>query len=340
MGERMAVTSRDVAIELGVSQSTVSRALRGDPRVAPATQVLVAEAARRMNYIPNVAARSLITARTQTVGVIVADIANPFYPQIVDSLHDELGLSGYRMVLLHERADGRRGELVPQLQGRSVDGLIFTSATLDSDAVDWFSDRGVPAVLLNRDIDGAAVDRVLSDTRMGGALAAELLARLGHRRIGLIAGPPNTSTSRDRARGFLDALERLGVPTCPELHRNGEFTYESGHQWARDLLTLPDPPSALFCGNDVMAFGALDAARRLGVSVPDQLSVVGYDDIDMAAWAAFDLSTINQPLASMAKAAARMMVSRIESDSQLEPRTQVFPASVVLRGTTAPPSPR
>src|SRR4051812_21106274 len=112
----MAVTSRDVAREVGVSQSTVSRALRGDPRIAPTTQVLVADAARRMNYIPNVAARSLITARTQTVGVIVADIANPFYPQIVDSLHDELGLSGYRMVLLHERADGRRGELVPQLQ--------------------------------------------------------------------------------------------------------------------------------------------------------------------------------------------------------------------------------
>jgi LacI family transcriptional regulator len=333
----MAVTSRDVAREVGVSQSTVSRALRGDPRVAPTTQVLVSDAARRMNYIPNVAARSLITARTQTVGVIVADIANPFYPQIVDSLHDELGLSGYRMVLLHERADGRRGELVPQLQGRSVDGLIFTSATLDSDAVDWFSDRGVPAVLLNRDIDGAFVDRVLSDTRLGGALAAELLVRLGHTRIGLIAGPSNTSTSRDRERGFLEALQRLGIPHCPELHRDGEFAYESGHQWARDLLSLPDPPTALFCGNDVMAFGALDAARRLGISVPDQLSVVGYDDIDMAAWAAFDLSTINQPLAQMAKAAARMMVSRIESDAQLEPRTQIFPASVVLRGTTAPP---
>jgi LacI family transcriptional regulator len=332
----MAVTSRDVALELGLSQSTVSRALRGDPRVAVATQTLVTETAAKMNYIPNVAARSLITARTQTVGVIVSDITNPFYPQIVNSLHDELGLSGYRMVLLHERAGGHRSEVVPQLQGRSVDGLVFTSATLESDAVDWFSDRGVPVVLLNRDVEGAAVDRVLSDTRLGGGLAADLLARLGHSRIGLISGPSNASTSRGRERGFLDGLARLGIAARLDLHRRGEFSYESGHQWARELLSLPEPPTALFCGNDVMAFGALDAARQIGIQVPDELSVVGSDDIDMAAWAAFDLSTINQPLARMAKAAARMMVSRIESDAQIEPRTQIFPASVVLRGTTAP----
>jgi LacI family transcriptional regulator len=217
-----------------------------------------------------------------------------------------------------------------------VDGLIFTSATLDSDVVDWFSDRGVPVVLLNRDIEGAAVDRVLSDTRFGGALAGELLVRLGHKRMGVLAGPPNTSTSRDRERGFREEIERLGVAYLPELTRHGEYTYASGHQWARELLTLPDPPTALFCGNDVMAFGALDAARRLGVDVPGDLSIVGYDDIDMATWAAFDLSTIRQPLPQMAKAAARMMVSRIESDAELEPRTQIFPANVILRATTGP----
>jgi LacI family transcriptional regulator len=329
----MAITSRDVAIELGVSQSTVSRALRGDPRVAPATQTLVTETARRMNYVPNVSARGRPTVPTRTIGVIVTDPANPFYPEIVNNLHDEIGLSAYRMVVLHERDDGRRGEL----HGRSVDGLIFTSATLDSDVVDEISDRGVPVVLLNRDIEGAAVDRVVSDTRLGGALAAELLARLGHRRIGLIAGPANASTSRGRGGGFQEELARLGIPPCPELHREGEFTYESGHQWARDLLSRPDRPTALFCGNDVIAFGALDAARMLGIAVPGELSIVGYDDIEMAAWSSFDLSTISQPLARMAKAAARMMVSRIESDALLEPRTQVFPPGVVLRRTTAPP---
>lgn len=335
----MAVTSRDIAREVGVSQSTVSRALRGDPRVAASTQLLIADAAKRLRYIPNVAARSLITSRTQTVGVVVSDIANPFYPQLVDILHDELGLSGYRTVLLNERAEGRRGgEIVPRLQGRAVDGLIFASVTLDSDVADWFTEHGVPVVLLNRDIDGAAVDRVVSDNRLGGGLAAEHLHRLGHRRVAMIAGPANASTSRDRELGFREALERLGAPLQEELYRQGEFTYVSGHQWCRDLLRMPQPPTAIFCGNDVVAFGVLDAAKCLGIDVPGRLSVLGYDDIEMAAWEAFNLSTVSQPLAQMAKAAARALVSRLESTSAEapEPRSQVFPASIVARGTTSP----
>jgi len=334
----MAVTSRDIAAAVGVSQSTVSRALRGDPRVTEETQRLVADAAKRMNYIPNAAARSLITQKTQTVGVVVADIANPFYPQLVDNLHDELGLSGYRMVLLNERAEGRRrGDVGPLLQGREVDGLVFTSSTLDSEVAEWFTDRGVPVVLLHRDIDGAEVDRVVTDNDLGGNLAAETLVRLGHTRIGVIAGPANASTSRDREAGFVEALQRLGAPLDPSLVRRGEYAYASGHQWCRDLISLPEPPTAIFCFDDVVAFGALDAARRRGLRVPEELSILGYDDIEMAAWEAFNLSTISQPLDQMAKAAARMLVSRIEADGPIEPRTQVFPARVVTRGTTGPP---
>lgn len=338
----MPVTSRDIARETGLSQSTVSRALRRDPRVAPATQEKVALAAKRLNYIPNVAARSLSTSRTHTVGVIVSNIANPFYPQLVDILHDELSLCDYRMVLLNERAEGRRSEeVVPQLQGRAVDGIVLASATADSELADYFSDHGVPVVLLNRDIDGADVDRVVSDNEVGGALAAETLYRLGHRRIGLIAGPANASTSRDRERGFAAALERLGVPLDPALRRRGEFSHASGNQWCYDLLTQPDPPTAVFCGNDVIAFGAFDAAHRLGVSVPHDLSILGYDDIEMASWETFRLSTIRQPLAQMAKAAARLLVKRIESDDDADGRQRlVFPASLVTRGTTAPPPDR
>jgi LacI family transcriptional regulator len=332
------VTSRDVAREVGVSQSTVSRALRGDPRVSASTQSLIADAAKRLNYIPNVAARSLITSRTQTIGVVVSNIANPFYPQLVDILHDELGLAGYRMVLLNERVEGRRrGDVLPQMQGRAVDGLIFTSVTLDSDVAEWFTDHGVPVVLLNRYIDGADVDHVVSDNESGGVLAAELLHRLGHRRIGLIAGPDTASTSRDRERGFGATLKRLGAPLDPQLIRRGEFSYVSGNQWCRDLLELPDRPTAIFCANDVIAFGALDAAKRMGVDVPRELSVLGYDDIEMASWEAFNLSTVSQPLAQMAKAAARMLVSRLESASVLDARSQIFPGGIVTRGTTAPP---
>ena len=335
----MPVTSRDVAREVGVSQSTVSRALRGDPRVATATQVLVSDAAKRLNYIPNAAARSLITARTQTIGVIVSSIANPFYPQLVEILHDELELFGYRMVLIHERPSSRNGEdVIPQLRGREVDGLVLTSATLDSGTADWFSDRGVPVVLLNRDIDGAQVDRVLSDNQLGGSLAAEMLVRLGHKRIGMISGPASASTCRDRDSGFLEGLAQLGISIGERFRCRGQYTYVSGHQWCRDLLSLPEPPTALFCSNDAIAFGALDAARRLRVSVPGSLSIVGYDNIEMAAWAAFDLSTVSQPLIEMCKTAAGLLVRRIESDGQTQPQTHIFPASVVARGTTGPPA--
>ncbi len=194
----MPVTSRDIAREIGLSQSTVSRALRGDPRVAPETLARVTEAAERLRYVPDAAARSLSSGRTQTVGVVVADILNPFYPEIVEVLHGELLHEGYATVLLNEPLGP---DLARQLGGRTVDGLIVVAATLDATFVEQLPQMGIPLVLLNRYVDGADVDRVLSDNVAGGALAVEHLLDLGHRRIGLIAGPANTSTSRDREQG-------------------------------------------------------------------------------------------------------------------------------------------
>lgn len=281
----MALTSRDVAREVGVSQSTVSRALRGDPRVAPDTLARVIETAQRMKYMPNSAARSLITKRSNTIGVVVSDITNPFYPQLVDVLHDEFFLAGYRTVLLNERTEGRGADdVLPQIQGRSVDGIVFASATLDSRVVDDFAARGIPITLLNRDIDGVDVDRVVSENLEGGRLAANTLVKLGHRRIALIAGPSNTSTGRDREAGFRAELAQHGLELDSALVRSGEYSHQSGYQWCLELLRLDEPPTAIFCGNDVIAFGALDASHRMGLIVPDDLSIIGYDDIAMSAW--------------------------------------------------------
>ena len=323
-----------------MSQSTVSRALRGDPRVAPATQTLIADAAKRLNYIPNAAARSLITSRTQTVGVVVSNIANPFYPQLVDILHDELDLGGYRMVLLNERAEGRRG-------GRrrpAVAGPRRRRADLRVGDPGFRCGRVVhhsrcPVVLLNRDIDGAEVDRVVSDNRMGGELGAELLHRLGHRRIGLVAGPANASTSRDRANALHRSARAAGHAARSEPHAvagsSATSAAISGAATCSRCRTRRPRSSAATTSSPS---GSLDAAKRLGVDVPGELSVLGYDDIEMASWEAFNLSTMSQPLAQMAKAAARMLVSRLESPSPLEPRSQVFPAGIVTRASTGPPN--
>jgi LacI family transcriptional regulator len=188
-----------------------------------------------------------------------------------------------------------------------------------------------------REVDGVGRDAVVSDNPGGAALAAELLARLGHTRIGQISGPPDTSTARDRDAGFAKALDRLGLRQNPALRHAGEYAHRTGYQWCLELLDLPAPPTAIFCGNDVVALGALDAARRRDVPVPGQLSIVGFDDISLAGWESFRLTTIRQPLAQMAHAAVQALVRRIDGEDG-EPRRTVFPTELIQRATTGPPA--
>jgi LacI family transcriptional regulator, galactose operon repressor len=330
----MAVTSKDIAHRLKISQSTVSRALRGDPRVAPETLARVLEAARQMNYTPNLAARSLITRKTGTVGVVVSDIANPFYPELVEILHNEFALAGYRTVLFNERTDASTEQHIADLvNGAAADGVVFVSATLGSPLPG--RPGGVPVVLVNRYLDDVEVDTVISDNVRGGRLVAEALLELGHRRIALIAGPDNTTTSRDRERGFRGQLEESGAALDETLRRVGQFSHHSGYQWCLDLLASQPRPTAVFAANDVMAFGALDAARRVGVRVPGELSIVGFDDIDMAGWEGFNLTTVRQPVAEMGRAAAQLLIERVESGDGGPPRRRIFPVGLVRRETLA-----
>jgi LacI family transcriptional regulator, galactose operon repressor len=330
----MAVTSKDIAHRLKISQSTVSRALRGDPRVAPETLARVLEAARQMNYTPNLAARSLITRKTGTVGVVVSDIANPFYPELVEILHNEFALAGYRTVLFNERTDASSEQHIADLvNGAAADGVVFVSATLGSPLPG--RPGGVPVVLVNRYLDDVEVDTVISDNVRGGRLVAEALLELGHRRIALIAGPDNTTTSRDRERGFREQLEESGAALDETLRRVGQFSHHSGYQWCLDLLASHPRPTAVFAANDVMAFGALDAARRVGVRVPGELSIVGFDDIDMAGWEGFNLTTVRQPVAEMGRAAAQLLIERVESGDGGPPRRRIFPVGLVRRETLA-----
>jgi len=334
------VTSHDIAREVGVSQSTVSRALRGDPRVDPATAARVLRVAELRGYTPNASARSLVTRRTRTIAVVVADIKNPFYPELVEALHEALGRSGYRMVLVNERTDTRgQAGLTELYRGGGADGAVFVSVTVEQRVVDLLNKSPVPSVLLNRDVGGVDVDRVMSDNPGGAAQVADLLFGLGHRRIAYISGPENTSTSRDREAGLAKALAQRGVPLDPALRRVGEFTHHSGYQWATDLLDRPDRATAIFCANDVVAFGALDAARNLRIDVPGEVSIAGFDDIPMASWGAFSLTTVRQPLTDMARDAARILIERIEGHDELERQRLVFPTHLVQRTTTGPPPP-
>lgn len=331
----VAVTSKDIARRLNISQSTVSRALRGDPRVSPATTARILEAARQMDYTPNLAARSLITRRTGTIGLIVSDITNPFYPELLGVLHNEFALAGYRTVLFDERTDAPLERHVADLvKGAAVDGLVYVSATLGMPLPGSGTGR-IPVVLVNRHLDGDAVDTVVSDNHGGGRAVAEAMHDLGHRRVALISGPENASTSRDRERGFREGLLARGVELDETLRRVGQFSHHSGYQWGLDLLGSRPRPTAIFAANDLIAFGALDAARRIGIRVPDDLSVVGFDDIDMAGWEAFSLTTVKQPLGKMGREAVAMLLERIEGTGDTAPRRRTFSVALVRRKTLA-----
>jgi LacI family transcriptional regulator len=266
----------------------------------------------------------------------VADLTNPFFPTLLTPIHDELRLMGYRVVLFAERTDIPTGqEALSRLLDRSIDGVLVTTATLGSRLTEAMRRRDLPVVLLNRYVDGMDVDRVVADNHEGGRLAGRHLLQLGHRRIGVINGPSNTSTCRDRYAGFTEALAEEGVEVDAALVREGPYSHQSGYQHARELLRLDDAPTAIFCGNDIIGFGAVDAARSLSIQVPTDVSILGFDDVPMASWEVFQLTTVRQPLDDMARSAARMLVERIESETPVGTgREQVFATSLVKRSTT------
>ncbi|MFG3250895.1 LacI family DNA-binding transcriptional regulator [Streptomyces sp. NPDC048187] len=332
----MAITSHDVARLAGVSQPTVSRALRDDPRVSPATREKVREAARALNYVPSEVGRSLSTRSTRRIGVIVTDLTNPFYPHVVAPLHDELGRLGYRMMLLTERSD----EAVAQeeLLDQSLDGVVLATATTDSRLPARLDRRDIPYVFLNRDTGRAGDYASVVDNEGGGRLVARELAALGHRRVAGIFGAANTTTGRERELGFRLAIADEGIGLPEERVVRGPFEYETGYEALSFLLGAAQRPTAVFCGNDVVAVGVLNAARAAGLCVPGDLTVVGFDDLPMASWEVLRLTTVRHDLAELARQAARLLVRRITGRADPAGERLVLPTEFVPRGTHGPPA--
>jgi LacI family transcriptional regulator len=323
-----------VARRAGVSQSTVSRALSGDPNVSEETRAKVVAAAEELDYAPDLTARSLITRESRRVGVVVSNITNPFYPHLVDVLERDFSALGYSMLLFNEQEADEQQNFLSLYQGRAVDGFVFASAVIGFAAADRLHDSSVPVVFLNRHIDDGRFDRVVSDNHAGARLAAEHLVELGHLRIAQIAGPSETSTARERDDGFRSALAELGHPLAEELSLAGPYDHSTGLEGCRELLGADHPPTAIFCGNDVIALGAWDAAVSAGIRIPDELSIVGFDDIAMTSWDSIGLTTVRQPLAEMARVSAEILVERLGNGAGPAPRERVFETELVVRRTT------
>lgn len=325
------VTSRDVAELAGVSQATVSRFMSSSPKLSPATKARVQAAMATLGYVPHAGAQAMKTRRTNTIGVVVADLVNPFYPEVLDELSRELDSSGFRVVIWNA-GGGSHHDALKAIREHAVDGVIFTTATEDSLELQAAIEKSSPIVLINRVVEGLECDQVTSSNTEGGAAVADYLLEHGKTRVAFIGGAENASTSRERGQGFLGRMAERGYAVPEHFRFQGGFSHDISAQVMGRLLSRGDRPEAVFCANDLMAFGALDALRAHQVQ-PRDCWVIGYDDIDMAAWDSFSLTTVRQPSREMARIGARMLLERLRTPDRPARRVN-FPCDLIVRGST------
>ncbi len=328
------VTSVDVARHVGVSQSTVSRTFSNDSTVAPETRRRVMEAALELGYTPNAIARSLSMQQTRIVGILVAPSSSPFQPYVMEKLIQGLQRIGRQALVFTPGPDQEFDDILRVVLQYQVDALIVTAATLSSERLSDFERKGTPVILFNRYTPGETTTAVCCDNIEGGRLVANLLLDAGHKRLAYLAGNQNSSTNRDRMKGFTDRLWERGA--IKPLVEQAEYTYEDGYAAAGRLLERPDPPDAIFCAGDIIAMGAVDFARDAGISVPQELSIIGFDDIPMASWSAYSLTTIREPVDEMIDISMRLLEERLENPGT-EPVIRLLPGTLIRRRSSRLP---
>lgn len=333
-GRKPRLTVKDLARDLGMSVSTVSRAFHPHAIIAQQTRDLVLARAAEIGYRPNPFARSLITKRTSIVGLVVSDITNPFYPEVVTRLTEALRAIDMNVMLVAASATGDFDEAVRLLLTYQPDVTIILASTLSSEARRECGEAGTPVVFFNRLSNDDNSFGVTCDNVLGGAQVADFLIDRGHRRLAYVAARPDASTNVERKKGFVDrAVERgLDPPRCLEA---GLFSYEAGYAAAGAFAELSPRPDGVFCANDILAIGFMDGVRReLGLAIPEDLSVVGFDDVAMAAWPSHALTTVRQPVDEMLRSTVEI-ARKLATHTSAEPFVQrIPPAGLVERLTT------
>jgi DNA-binding LacI/PurR family transcriptional regulator len=324
------VTIKDIARELGVSVATVSRALSDDPTIAERTRNRVLGKATEMGYSPNLFARGLITKRSRIAALFAANITNPFYPEVVIKLTHRLHEVGLHTMLFTSDDETRIDKGLPLLQQYSPDIAIVLAATLSSEVAQSYDKGKTPVILFNRYVSGTSSSAVCCDNVSGGRLVAKKLIEAGHRRLAFISGLDHTSTNVDRLLGFREGCAEAGIE-APQVISGGKFTYETGYGAMKQLFDGPVKPEAVFCANDIVAIGAMDAAQcELDLSVPNDVSVIGFDDIVMASWPSHQLTTMRQPVNAMIDL-VMSEVARLLPGKGAEPKEYFVPGRLIVR---------
>lgn len=330
------VTSTLVAKRAGVSQSAVSRVFTPGASVSLKTAEKVRKVADELGYRPNVLARSLITGKSRIIGVVVAYFENQFYPDAVERLSNALQREGYHvLIFMASQTAGNIDKVLSEIIDYQVDALVVASVAMSSELAERCDAAGIPVVLFNRSQDDERFSSVTSDNAAGARRLAEFLIAGGHERIAHIAGWEGASTQRDREGGFLAGLSAAGM----RLHDRtvGDFHFEIAQAAARDMFNKPERPDAVFVANDHMAFAVMDVVRtEVGLRVPEDVSIVGYDDVPIAAWSSYDLTTVRQRSNAMVEATVEVLLTRIEN-AETAPKQIFIDGPLIVRGSARKP---
>lgn len=323
-------TIADVAKLADVSKATVSQVLSGKRPVAPATRERVESVIHELGYRPDGLARSLRTRRTHMVALMIPDITNPFYPLLARGLEDGME-PGYRSFICNTDGRGEREqELLEEVAQRRADGIVLDSFSIEPDWIGRVVPRGIPVVRIGTTvIDDPGYDTVHADDERGAFAATTHLMRKGHGRIAMIQGPSGAGGNRNE--GYERALDAAGAPLDPDLVISGDWTRPGGAAAVSGLLGLANPPTAVFCANDLMALGALDSSRDLGLHVPGDLALVGFDDIEASAMVRPALTTVSNPAYETGLLAGILLRERMTGQYRGEPRTVTLPCELIER---------
>lgn len=326
---------KDVALHAGVSVTTVSHVVNGTRFVSEVARQRVEAAVRELGYVPSAVARSLKHNTTRTFGMVIPNNSNPYFAEIIQGVEARCFAAGYNVILCNSNDDPeRQAAYLRVLAEKRIDGLIFVVTGSDAVVRATLGSINTPLVLLDREVSGISSDLVEVNHVLGSQMATQHLLELGHPRVACISGPPGLSPSSQRRAGWKDALDKAGVERKESDLARGDFTARGGYLAMQTLLKRRPRPTAVFACNDLMAFGALAAAREAGIAVPQQLSIVGFDDIELAAFSAPPLTTVAQPKLEIGTLAAELLLERVNT-SRSESRRVILDPEIKVRGTTA-----
>jgi LacI family transcriptional regulator len=332
------VTIKDIARMANVSHTTVSRALNDKGRICRETKETILSIAKNLNYRPDFIARSLVMRRTKTLGLVMTSILNPFYTELAQGIEATAIELGYNIILCCTHSDvSIEKQYVSMLRSKGVDGILFTSAHINDPNILELAEEGFPIILVNRrtylptvreKIDYVGVNNIL-----GGYMAVEHLIRLGHERIGIIGGSSESSVGFERFEGGKRALEAYRVEDMGGYFLEGDFLKGSGYQGGKRFIKMPNPPTAIFAANDYMAFGVYEAIADERLRVPEDIALVGFNDIEFTAMKGIELTTIGQKKYEMGAAAVKLLVERVEEEKAGPSREIVLEPELIIRKT-------